>query len=70
MPAKNQAELEPRVRLVLSPNGIERVEVWGRTDAGQQQALELFFRLTRKLREVNEVCRAGKGISAQYPAKN
>lgn len=55
--AGSVAQREPRVRIILSPKGIERMEVWGRTDSDQQQAMELFFKLARKLSEVNKACR-------------
>jgi hypothetical protein len=38
-------EREPRVRLVLSLRGLERVEIWGRDERDQQQAMQLFLRL-------------------------
>jgi hypothetical protein len=48
---------EPRIRIILSLRGIERMEIWGRTDSDQQQAMALFFKLARKLGEVNKACR-------------
>lgn len=49
---------EPRVRIVLSPRGIERVEVWGRDDSDQEQAMQLFLKLTGVFNQVNETCRS------------
>jgi hypothetical protein len=50
---------EPRVRIVLAPGrGIERIEVWGRDDADQQQARQLFFELADQLRQLDTTARS------------
>jgi len=37
---------EPRVRIVVSPSGIERVEVWGADERDREAAMKLYFRLS------------------------
>jgi hypothetical protein len=51
-------EREPRVRVVFSPRGVERVEVWGRDHADQEQAMRLFFKLSGAFDHLHELCRS------------
>jgi hypothetical protein len=49
---------EPKVRIVVSPNGIERIEVWGSCEDDRDEAMKLYFRLSSRLQELNQACRA------------
>jgi hypothetical protein len=49
---------EPTVRIVVSPNGIERIEVWGSSEDDRAEAMKLYFRLSQRLQELNQACRA------------
>ncbi len=49
---------EPRVRIVVSPRGIERIEVWGADDEDQDAAMQLYWRLSGHLRVLNQACHA------------
>lgn len=49
---------EPRLRIVVSPSGIERVEIWGVDSADQLLAERLYYGLTDHIRNLSDACRS------------
>jgi hypothetical protein len=49
---------EPRLRIVLSPEGIERVELWGINSADRDVVEQLYYGLTDPIRKLSEACRS------------
>ena len=46
---KTKPASEPRVRIVLSPDGVERVEVWGVDRKDERNAFSLYSRLVPQI---------------------
>jgi hypothetical protein len=60
-----QPKNEPRLRIVLSPKGIERVEAWGQGEADQKAAVRLYFGLTKQIEALDAAC-VSKTQAAQH----
>jgi hypothetical protein len=49
---------EPRLRIVISPEGIERVEIWGIDRADREVAERLYYGLTDPIRNLGDACKS------------